>query len=62
MRRLEKEAARLQGLLNAAGIECGRHSMTGMRKEVSLLKAEPALRRLRGTRPAGSRYMMSVAP
>ena len=38
VRRLEKEAARLQGLLNAAGIECGRHSMTGMRKEMSRLK------------------------
>ena len=38
MRRLEKEAARLQGLLNAAGIDSGRHSMTGMRKEMSRLK------------------------
>ena len=38
VRRLEKEAARLQGLLNAAGIDSGRHSMTGMRKEMSRLK------------------------
>ena len=40
--RLEKEVARLQGLLNAAGIDSGRHSMTGLRKEMSWLKAEIA--------------------
>ena len=40
VRKLEKEAARLQGLLNAAAIECGRHSMTGLRKEISRLKEE----------------------
>ncbi len=39
VRGLEKEVARLQGLLNAAAIECGRHSMTGLRKEISRLKA-----------------------
>ncbi len=39
VRRLETEVARLQGLLNAADIDSGRHSMTGLRKEVSRLKA-----------------------
>ena len=39
VRGLEKEVARLQGLLNAAAIECGRRSMTGLRKEISRLKA-----------------------
>ena len=42
VRGLEKEVARLQGLLNAAAIECGRRSMTGLRKEISRLKDEIA--------------------
>ena len=45
VRGLEKEVARLQGLLNAAAIECGRRSMTGLRKEISRLKAVIAERR-----------------
>ncbi len=36
--RLEKEVARLQGLLNAADIDSGRRSITGLRKEISRLK------------------------
>ena len=38
VRRLEEEAARLQGLLNAAGIDGGRNSRTGLRKEIARLK------------------------
>ena len=38
VRRLEKEVARLQGLLNAAGIDSGHRSITGLRKEISRLK------------------------
>ena len=42
LRKLEKEVARLQRLLNAADIDSGRHSMTGLRTEISRLKAEIA--------------------
>ena len=38
VRRLEKEVARLRGLLDAAGVMSGRTSMTGLRKEVARLK------------------------
>ncbi len=38
VRKLEKEVARLQGLLNAAGIDSGHRSITGLRKEISRLK------------------------
>ena len=40
--RLEKEVARLHGLLNAAGINSARHSMTGLRKEVARLQETTA--------------------
>ncbi len=39
LRKLEKKLARLQGLLNAAGIDSGPHTIVGMRKEISRLKA-----------------------
>ena len=39
LRKLEKKVARLQGLLNAAGIDSGPHTIVGMRKEISRLKA-----------------------
>lgn len=42
VRRLEKEVARLRGLLKAAGIDGGRNSMTGLRKEISRLKGVAA--------------------
>ena len=60
MRRLEKEAARLQGLLNVSVIDSGRHSFTGSRKEISRLKAEIArqaeeLKELGATRSSSRR-------
>jgi ribosomal protein L29 len=45
LRKLEKKLARLQGLLNAAGIDSGPHTIVGMRKEISRLKAVIAERR-----------------
>ncbi len=39
LHKLEKKLARLQGLLNAAGIDSGPHTIVGMRKEISRLKA-----------------------
>ena len=38
VRRLEKEVARLRGLLKAAGIDGGRNSVAGLRREISRLK------------------------
>ena len=38
VRRLEKEVARLRGLLKASGIDGGRNSVAGLRREISRLK------------------------
>ena len=42
MRRLETEVVRLKALLKDAGIDDGRHSMTGLRREIARLKGTVA--------------------
>ena len=40
LRKLEKKLARFEGLLNAAGIDSGPHTIVGMRKEIQRLRQE----------------------